>query len=534
MAGSFSRFSTDLAGLLDIASDAVTATKLTLQNSRDKTLRSWVLVPAGILAILAACFGVDALFRRVSVSFPASVACMLLLFAGLWVGELVVGAHRVRRAVAVIDVPAGWALRWISILFTPTFVTLPLSPPIGAAEVGKMIAVFAVGFVVMFVGTAYMTRGLQLLTGSHKKAQAARAEELGPRDDEVDLARMPPTPPHAPPQDDDNPSTMSTGVSTHTSAVALDELAPPVPAHGPNHIQPVAEHVGGSNSNNNNTPPASPPPPPPPAPLQQQAPPRARLWAAVMQRHLDTLTYLALLISVGLPVYYATGYAMPLHLAFTVLMYRAALALPPAWRQVLHPVIVSALLTVLGIWAFAAVAHHGGGLMPVLEGYTTGNKYLQLWRHATSARGQGQGMPPGAGDILSSVLDASIVGLALPMYQYRRELVSHGAAIAVPSVVLSAASLYAYPAACAAVGGISPPRALAFASRSLTLALAIPATANLGGDERTVAAVAIMSGVVGALVGGRVLGWLGIPEGDQGAAGLLALICMSEGARASI
>lgn len=370
----------------------------------------------------------------------------------------------------------------------------------------------------MFIGTAYMTRGLQLITGSHKKAQATRAEELGPQDDEVDLTRTPP------PQDSD-PS-ISTGVSAQASAVALDDLliAPPDQSHGPNHIhQPVAEHGGGGgprNHNNNNSTPPEPPSPassPPPPPLPPQAPPtppRARLWAALIQGHLDTITYLVVLLFIGLPVYYATGYAMPLHLSFTVLMYLAALSLPAGWKQVLHPVIVSALLTVLGIWVLGLIHHQQ--LKPVLEDYTTGNKYLQLWQHATAAADKGGGEEarrmPGAGDILSTVLDASIVSLALPMYQYRRELVEHFVAIVVPSVVLSVGSLYAYPSVCVAVG-ISAGRSLAFASRSLTLALAIPATANLGGDERTVAAVAIMSGVVGALVGGRVLWLLGIPEG---------------------
>ncbi|KAK7696798.1 hypothetical protein SLS64_014200 [Diaporthe eres] len=353
----------------------------------------------------------------------------------------------------------------------------------------------AVGFVVMFVGTAYMTRGLQLVTGSHKKAQATRAEELGPQEDEIDLTRTPP------PQETPPPST---DVSAQTSAVALDDLTPPGQSHEPSHIQPIAEHGPSSPTPDLPDAPASPPPLPPQAP---PAPPRARLWAAIIQRHLETVTYLVILLFIGLPIYYANGYAMPLQLTFTILMYFVALSLPPNWKQVLHPVIVSALLTVLGIWVFGLI--HNQPLKPVLEQYTTGNKYLQLWQHATSSTGR----LPGAGDILSTVLDASIVSLALPMYQYRRELVEHFAAIIVPNVVLSIGSLYAYPTVCLAVG-ISATRSLAFASRSLTLALAIPATANLGGDERTVAAVAIMSGVVGALVGGRVLTWLKIPEDD--------------------
>jgi putative effector of murein hydrolase len=372
----------------------------------------------------------------------------------------------------------------------------------------------------MLVGTAYMTRGLQLITGSHKKAQATRAEELGSQDDEVDLART-----IQPPRNHDDPS-MSTGVSAQASAVALHELSPPERTHEPQHVRPIAEHGSGGSSGatalaaaattTTTEPREGPASPPSSLPQAPPAPPRARLWAAIIQSHLDTITYLALFLFVGLPVYYATGYAMPLQLTTTVLMYFAALSLPPRWKQFLHPVIVSALLTVLGIWVFGLI-HHNQPLTSVLQHYTTGNKYLQLWeQHDTAATATTTTGPrlllPGAGDILSTVLDASIVSLALPMYQYRRELVEHFAAIVVPSVVLSVGSLYAYPSICAAVG-ISPARSLAFASRSLTLALAIPATANLGGDERTVAAVAIMSGVVGALVGGRVLGWLRIPEG---------------------
>lgn len=362
----------------------------------------------------------------------------------------------------------------------------------------------------MFVGTAYMTRGLQLITGSHKKAQAARAEELGPQEDEIDLTRTPP-PQDTPP--------LSTDVSAQTSAVALDDLTPPGQSHEPTHIQPIAEHGPSSTPPELPEPTASPPPLPPQAP---PAPPRARLWAAIIQSHIDTITYLTVFLFIGLPIYYANGYAMPLQLTFTILMYFVALSLPPNWKQVLHPVIVSALLTVLGLWVFGLIHHQS--LISILQQYTTGNKYLQLWRRATSSPGH---LLPGAGDILSTVLDASIVSLALPMYQYRRELVEHFAAIIVPNVVLSIGSLYAYPTVCLAVG-ISAQQSLAFASRSLTLALAIPATQNLGGDERTVAAVAIMSGVVGALVGGRVLTWLKIPEGEYRSrfSSLAACVCV--------
>lgn len=344
----------------------------------------------------------------------------------------------------------------------------------------------------MFMVTAYMTRGLQLITGSHKKAQAARAEELGTPEDEIPVAFA--TPGLQTPLE-------STDVSARTSNVALQDLCLPEQSREPSHIQPVMDQTNTSPSPDGSPSPLALPHQTPPAPT------RASLWAAIIQAHLDTATYFLLFLCVGLPIYYTISYAMPLQLTFTVLMYFAALSLPLKWKQVLHPVIVSSLLTVLGIWIFGLI--HRQYLSPVLEEYTTGRKYLQIWEHAGATTSSAL---PGAGDILSTTLDASIVSLALPMFQYRRELTQHFTAIVLPNLVLSIASLYAYPSVCFAIG-ISATRSLAFASRSLTLALAIPATENLSGDKNTVAAVAIMSGIVGALIGGRVLTYLRIPEG---------------------
>jgi hypothetical protein len=81
-----------------------------LWNSREKLFRAWILVPTGILVMLVACFGVDTFFKHFAVSFPASVACMLLLFAGLWICDAVLGSHRTRAVVAAIDVPVSWFL----------------------------------------------------------------------------------------------------------------------------------------------------------------------------------------------------------------------------------------------------------------------------------------------------------------------------------------------------------------------------------------------------------------------------------------
>ncbi|TDZ14002.1 Plastidal glycolate/glycerate translocator 1 [Colletotrichum spinosum] len=474
--------------------DALQAVRLAAIQSAPKLLNSWLYVPSGIMVILAACFGVSVIFQTAGVSFPASVACLILLFFGLLLSELVLGNHKTRAIVAVIDVPAGWSLRWINVFFTPSFIMLPLSPSIGIAEVMKIIAVFLIGFVVMMAFAAYLTRGLQLVLGSSKRAVTERAEEMGNETDEIPLA-------DTPPRTESTPGSRT--ISAAPSSLSLNTIAPPPPSQNATHnflpadnttITPSAAGDETLTVQNTSLPPQT------PLPM-----PRSHLWAARIRANLDMSIYAAILTFIGLPIYYATGYGMPLHLSLIILIYAAAASIPATWRQYLHPVLVSSFFSVLSIWALAAV--RGDSLFATLRSFRTGANYTYLWLHTNS------GKLPGAGDIFSTVLDASIVSLALPMYQYRRELKQHFVAIVLPNIIMSIACLFCYPKLCYVIG-ISAERSLAFASRSLTLALALPATENLGGDLNTVAAVAIMSGIVGVLVGQRMLAWFRIPEDD--------------------
>jgi hypothetical protein len=161
-------------------------------------------------------------------------------------------------------------------------------------------------------------------------------------------------------------------------------------------------------------------------------------------------------------------------------------------------------MTVIGIWILGLI--RGDSLKAILDEYKTGTNYLLLWHGKDSPK-------PGAGDIFSSVLDASIVALALPMYNYRLELRRHFFAIVIPNMTISVGSLFGYPTLCYAIG-ISSKRSLSFAVRSLTLALATPAVDNLGGDSNAAAALAIMSGIFGVLIGPRMLRLLRVPEGN--------------------
>lgn len=327
-----------------------------------------------------------------------------------------------------------------------------------------------------------------------------RAEELGQEDDSIPLTRT---------RQESNADETSTEEFRDASAPDTNEtdqvisspplardLQAPLRAQDPSRIKgtggpPVASTAGTAAV----------------ASLVRQDPPaltRAQKWAATASTNLDLITYSVLTIFVGLPVYYAAGYAMPVQLGVNVIFYLLALRTSPRYKTFLHPVLVSSAFTILAIWVLALVRHNI--LDDGLQAYSTGTKYTQLWDMAQNLS------PPGAGDVFSSVLDVSIVALGLPMFQYRNELKARFAAIIIPNVSLSIGSLLGYPAFCHAIG-ISPPRSLAFASRSLTLALATPATTNLGGDLFTVAPLCIFSGIVGVVVGPWALKKLRIPEG---------------------
>ncbi|KAL1866794.1 hypothetical protein Plec18167_008928 [Paecilomyces lecythidis] len=154
-------------------------------------------------------------------------------------------------------------------------------------------------------------------------------------------------------------------------------------------------------------------------PIAQEPRPltRPQQWAPHLTANFDTLVYTLLFVFIGLPVYYATGYAMPAQLCLTVVAFFAALSLPTHWRRFLHPVLVSSAISILAIWILALTRRES--LDDGLHAFKTGTRYIELWH------GHKDLPYPGAGDMFSTLLDVSIVALALPMFQYRKELKRH-------------------------------------------------------------------------------------------------------------
>ncbi|ODQ50785.1 hypothetical protein SAICODRAFT_67585 [Saitoella complicata NRRL Y-17804] len=488
-----------------------------------KRLNDWIAVPVGILLMLCAIWGLDRLIALTGVSFPASVACLIILFLFLIAFELVAG-RKVNDVVKWIEVPAGFCLRWINVLFTPSFITLPLSPAVGGVEIVKIGVVFLVGFLVGMPITAYSVRFLSLLFGTSKRAMTERADD-DPRGDAIPLQDVDPRNAEPATPTEITPGAMSPDVpngiisATDTRRTSVDyedqEAQPimfglPSPPRAANvsrlrGIGPVCSRIEQILTDKQTTTTQG---PTRQSSLHPEWTPytRRRAMTAWILAHFDTLTYTTL-FGVGLVVYMLSGYAMPVQLPLNILAFYAAFAIPIKIKRFIHPILTCAGLMMLGV--FIVTLMRGESFDHGLHQYSTKTKYLTLFDPNRSHR-----VPaPGAGDILGSVLDASIASLAIPMFKYRKELGRHFLEVVIPCVGMAVASFFLYPLVCHAIG-ISSTRSLSFVARSVTLALATPIVSNLGGDMSLLVVLAILSGILGVLIGDQLLRYLRIPDDD--------------------
>ena len=64
-------------------------------------------MPIGILCVMLACWGVNSLIGLSSVSFPASVALLIVLFFTLIIFEILLGDRRTKKIVQFVDLPVS-------------------------------------------------------------------------------------------------------------------------------------------------------------------------------------------------------------------------------------------------------------------------------------------------------------------------------------------------------------------------------------------------------------------------------------------
>lgn len=105
-------------------------------------IKSYLILPVACVTVLAICAAVDRIFSVSKIKFPASVTLMMLLFTGLCLSARFLGERWTGKVIRVMDVPLGFALKYINVFFTPSFVMLPMAEKMAGKEVAVVVAVF--------------------------------------------------------------------------------------------------------------------------------------------------------------------------------------------------------------------------------------------------------------------------------------------------------------------------------------------------------------------------------------------------------
>ncbi|KAI1384801.1 uncharacterized protein F4822DRAFT_373628 [Hypoxylon trugodes] len=240
--------------------------------------------------------------------------------------------------------------------------------------------------------------------------------------------------------------------------------------------------------------------------------------------HTAPLWICVLLIGVvGIPAYFATNYETPFEvlcfILFWILSVQFQRSLRNSCRLLQHPRLRSTLVILtnpvmiswaLGsayLWIKTAYTHH-----------TIATVVTEFRRHTTLAEGMaailGGGSIKnniGAGDLSGPVLDAGIICLGFKMFEYRKELWESFTTVLTTCALLAIANVFLNVMIGRAMG-LEAADAIAFAARSVTIALGVPAIQNLGGSTTLMSATVIFGGIIFQMAGDWVFSLLRIND----------------------
>lgn len=467
----------------------------------------------------------------------------------------------------IIKPPMNFTLKWINVFFIPSFIILPLSEHITFIECLKIAAVFIVGGIVLMVFNVYFIMALKMVllklgvySFNSNKIDESTIESKN--DEEMELFEM--NTPYIATRDDITTIDMSSlrSVKSHpvatTRALSISDNPfsdgqqassgseqPPA--------TPIRENYPASSSS---SPTSSPPDIPAPLPIStssSSSSPEAKIEPYSSKDEHSHLSHLSpltkkttifvvnyidwflffLLFCLSLPFYYIPSIhvMLPYHLALTVLAYYLALLIPlnfPKLKKVAHPILILTAEILFVCFIGSLIYHKGApvGFLEDLRYYKTGKTYRNLFNgkalfdngidvpesvlnsHFTS-----EPLWPGCGDILSSLMDISIVSLSLPMFTHKKDFVKNFWVLMPPLLSSMALTFFCYPIICYHIG-ISSERSIGFIGRLVTLALGTPLISALGGSVSLMAVCTILSGISGVLVGDLFFKLLGVSSND--------------------
>ncbi|KAI0442191.1 hypothetical protein F4803DRAFT_520233 [Xylaria telfairii] len=222
--------------------------------------------------------------------------------------------------------------------------------------------------------------------------------------------------------------------------------------------------------------------------------------------------WLFFLVAVGLPVYLATDYVMPFDVFSITLFWILSIQVQKSMRT------SSTLLKFRRLRSLFLILAN-----PLLLTWALGTAYMWLktlytgrsvdtivgeFRHHSSLsesiihimQDHDVSAHIGAGDLAGLLLDAGVTCMGFKMYEYRSELWASLGSVSFTCTALAAINVFLN----VLVGhgfGLQAEEAIAFAGRSATLALGIPAIGDLGGSTTLTSTVAIFNGILFQMAG---------------------------------
>ncbi|KAI1370141.1 hypothetical protein F4677DRAFT_384107 [Hypoxylon crocopeplum] len=223
-------------------------------------------------------------------------------------------------------------------------------------------------------------------------------------------------------------------------------------------------------------------------------------------------TCVFLIVTVGLPAYFAADYDGPCELLsfllFWVLAQQLLKSLKDSCRLLRSPRMRSIIIVfanpVVVTWVLGTAYL---GIKAALTEQPIGDVVSEFRRHDTLAesiiniaKGGDIAAHIGAGDLSGAVLDAGIACLGFKMFQYRKELWESFVTVFMTCAVLTVANVF-FSVFFARTVGLQTEDATAFAARSVTIALGVPAVQNLHGSTTLMSALVIFGGIVFQMAG---------------------------------
>lgn len=544
--------------------------------SQHHIIHSFIIIPLGILVLFAVLYGFNMLLSDVlKIEFPASVLgmlvnlvflCILSFMSSLgptesisqrnWKHKFGSACHWVIEHYLLLIKPLmNFTLKWINVFFIPSFIILPLSDPITIIECLKIAAVFLIGGLFLMIFDVYMIMLLKVILtklgiysfnfdkADNELVESKQTDEeielfdlnrpfITARDDittiDVKTLRPTKTEPTQNVKDSwsiDNPFEESQA-RPNVKRILTSPVAPPKTVR-------LLEHAPASAGEEDRV----------PTKASREVSsterfdlhhlsPLAQTMTIFITNYIDWLIYLALFV-ISLPFYYIRSIhvMLPYHLGLTVIAYYVALLIPIRWplsKKFAHPILILTAEILFVCFIGSLIYHKGSpnGFLEDLRFYKTGKSYLKLfdgkalWDNGTPVPERvleehvtSEPLWPGCGDVLSSLMDISIVSLSLPMFTHRRDFIKNFWILMPPLLVSMVLTFFCYPIICYRIG-ISSERSIGFIGRLVTLALGTPLITSLGGSVSLMAVCTILSGICGVLVGDQFFSLLRIPSND--------------------